>query len=168
MDTTDVDEAGGRNEESAHKSQLAQRVRARRVEIDAFLDRARPRNSRLAVTSVVSSALAAVLTGAPAVGGDELAGAAQKMLGLGQESAIWRTLCLLALAASVIAGVCTNLTRSQNTAARIGIAETANAELDNLETQLELGQLRLDAALKLYQQSTAKVTFIDEDLAPRR
>ena len=154
-------------DELALRRQLVERVRARRVDIDGFLDRARPRNSRLATVGVVSSALAAVFTGGPAIGGETFAKAAQGFVGSSTDAPVWRTLCALALAVSVVAAICTNLMRSQNSAARISAAETANAELDSLQTMLEFEQVRLDIGLKLYQQSVAKVSFVDEHLTGR-
>ena len=155
------------HEEQVMRRQLVERVRARRVDIDGFLDRARPRNSRLGAVGVVSSALAAVFTGGPAIGGESFAKAAQGLVGAATDSPVWRTLCAGALAVSVIAAICTNLMRSQNSTARISAAETANAELDSLQTMLEFGQVRLDVGLKLYQQSIVKVAFVDENLSAR-
>lgn len=155
------------NDEQALRRQLVERVRSRRVDIDGFLDRARPRNSRLATISVVSSALAAVCTGGPAIGGETFAKTAQGFVGTASDAPIWRSLCAVALLVSVVAAICTNLMRSQNAVARISAAETANAELDSLQTMLEFGQVRLDIGLKLYQQSIAKVSFVDERLSGR-
>jgi exonuclease VII small subunit len=152
------------DDERVLRRQLVERVRARRIDIDGFLDRARPRNSRLATVGIVSSALAAVFTGGPAIGGETFAKAAQGFVGSTTDSPVWRSLCALALVVSVVAAICTNLMRSQNATARISAAETANAELDSLQTMLEFGQVRLDVGLKLYQQSVAKVSFVDERL----
>ncbi|MEV6281436.1 hypothetical protein [Kribbella sp. NPDC051770] len=136
--------------------------------LDAFLDRARPRNHRLGTIGVVSSALTAVLTAGPAVGGQEFASSVQGALGLPSSTAVWQGLCLLGLAISVVAAICTNLLRSQETAERISAAEQVGAELNGVQTLLELGRLDLASALEVYQKSLSRTPFIDEDLAPSK
>jgi hypothetical protein len=75
------------DDERVLRRQLVDRVRARRIDIDGFLDRARPRNSRLAAVGVVSSAPVAVFTGGPAIGGKTFAKAAQGFVGSPMRSA---------------------------------------------------------------------------------
>ncbi|MEV4316278.1 hypothetical protein [Actinocrispum sp. NPDC049592] len=146
------------------RRRLIARIERRRAEVDEFLDHTRPRSARLGVVSVVSSALAAVFTAGPAVGGEGFAGAVKDSVGFATDSVVWRLLCYLALAVSVVAAVCTNLLRSQNHAGKVTAAEAANAELDSLRTMLEFGHINLDPALRMYQQSIAKVAFVDEKL----
>jgi exonuclease VII small subunit len=166
---TDVEMSGGVVADSPElRYKLIERIQARRVDIDAFLDRARPKGARLGVVSVISSALAATFTAGPALGGTSFADGAQTMFGFSTESAVWQLLCIGALVVSVVSVICTNLLRSQDTAARISSAEAANAELAGLQTMLEFGELRLEPAVKLYQQCVLKVAFIDEQLAPAR
>ncbi|MCE7008143.1 hypothetical protein LWC34_35800 [Kibdelosporangium philippinense] len=150
--------------EEQQRQQLIERIQRRRLEIDEFLDRARPRTNRLTVFSVVSSALAAAFTAGPAIGGPGMASAVQGQLGLPSESIVWQVLCLLALAVSIIAAICAALVRSQDNSSQVAAAEATNAELYGLKTMLEFGNLNVVPALGFYQQSVAKVAFVDEKL----
>ncbi|NMH96288.1 hypothetical protein HF526_02960 [Pseudonocardia sp. K10HN5] len=154
------------DDEAEARQQLLARIGARRAGITAFLARARPRGARLANTSVVASALAAIFTAGPAAGGEKFAEAVQDGLRLGSDSTVWRLLCLAALIVSVVAAVTTNLAKSQDMGARIVAAEAANAELEGLQTTLQFGHLPLDEAVKRYQQYVAKVPFVEEQTVP--
>ena len=70
-----------------------------------------------------------------------------------------------ALVVSVAAAVLTNIAKSQDADARLSTAEAVNAELEGLATLLHFGHLSLEDGVKLYQQYTAKIPFV-EDLAP--
>jgi exonuclease VII small subunit len=106
-----------------------------------------------------------VVSTGPAVGGEGFVTAVKDGVGLSTESLVWRVLCFLALGVSVVAAICVNLMRPQNTAGRVSAAEAANAELDGLRTMLEFGDIKLDPALRMYQQSIVKVSFVDEKLS---
>jgi hypothetical protein len=45
---------------------------------------------------------------------------------------------------------------------RLSTAEAANAELEGLASLLEFGQLGVQDGVKLYQQYTVKIPFVDE------
>ncbi|WP_427015428.1 hypothetical protein ACQCSX_11350 [Pseudarthrobacter sp. P1] len=149
-------------DEADVRQQLSARVAARRANLSAFLKRARPRRNRLANLSVAGSAVAAVMTAGPALGGKSFTATVQGSLGIEDSSTVWRVLCLVALLVSVAAAVATNLSKSRDLDGRVTAAETCNAELEGLETMLEFGQLPLQDAVKLYQQYVAKVPFVDE------
>jgi hypothetical protein len=143
--------------------QLLKRIRARRKTIDAFLKRARPRADRLTLVSIVSSAIAASLTAAPALGGKKTMGAAVEFFGVQEAADIWQPLCLLAMIASVVAAITANLSKSRNAEARILSAEVCNAELDALQAAVEFQQIALEDAVKQYQKHIAKIPFVAED-----
>lgn len=146
--------------------ELLDRIARRRASIDAFLRRTRPWSNRLSNVSIVSSALAAVMTAGPAFGGETFAESVQAALSLSSNSTVWRTLCLVALVVSVVAAISTNLVKSQNATGRVSAAETCGGELEGLQTLVQFGQVPVDDAVRLYHQYVSKIPFVDET-APR-
>ncbi|WP_287931010.1 hypothetical protein [Arthrobacter sp.] len=153
------------SEDPQARQELAARIEQRRSAVTAFLRGARPRRNRLTNISIVGSGLAAIFTVGPAVGGTRFTGAIQGILSLGDDSIVWRVLCLAAVLLSLAAALATNLANSHAVAAQVSAAEACNAELDGLETALAFGSLPTDNAVDLYRQYVAKVAFIDD--APR-
>lgn len=148
------------------RRELLGRIAARRASIEAFLRVARPRGNLLINTAIISSAVAAVLTAAPGLGGETLTAGIANALSLPRDSYVWRTACILAMLVSIVAAISTNLARSQDTARRITAAEAVNAELEGLQTVMEFGQLPVAEAVKLYQQYIAKIPWVDEQPTP--
>jgi hypothetical protein len=144
------------------RRELLNRIHARRAGIAAYLRRLRPRRDHLITTSIVSSALSAVLTAGPALGGETFADTVGHALSLGDTSPVWRLLCFGALVVSLVAAVSANLAKSRDLERRVSAAEACNTELEGLETLLEFGHLPVDDAVKLYQQYVAKIPFVDE------
>lgn len=142
--------------------ELMRRIEARRASINSFLRRVRPRSARLANVSIVSSALAAVFTAGPALGGLSFAESVQQVLSLPESSIVWRVLCLLALLVSLVAAVSVHLNKSQEMSAQLSAAEACNAELEGLHTLLEFAQLPVSDAAELYQRYVTKIPFIEE------
>ena len=108
------------------------------------------------------SSLAALFTAGPAFGGETFAQSVQDALNLRSESYVWRILCLLALLVSVGAAILTNISRSQDDVGRLSTAEAANAELEGLSSLLQFGHLTVEDAVKLYQQYSVKIPFVEE------
>jgi hypothetical protein len=144
------------------RQDLLRRIEARRGSVQAFLREHRPRTRRRTTITVVLSSMAAVFTAGPALGGEPFAESVQSALGLASDSYVWRTLCLLAMLVSISAAVLTNLGKSQDDVARLSSAEAANAELEGLASLLQYGHLSVDDGVKLYQQYSVKIPFIDE------
>ncbi|MGH3935723.1 MAG: hypothetical protein ACRDS1_12240, partial [Pseudonocardiaceae bacterium] len=126
--------------------ELIQRIEARRASINAFVRRVRPRSVRLANISIVSSAVTAVFTAGPAVGGVSFTNAVQRGLSLSDGSLVWRTLCLLSMLVSLVAVISVQLSKSQETAAQLRAADACNAELEGLQTLLKYGKLPVNDA----------------------
>ena len=145
-----------------HWHDLLTRIGMRRFSIDDYLKQARPRGNRLVTVAVVSSAIAAVLTAGPAVGGESFTSGVASGLGLSNASLVWRGLCLLALLVSIVAAVTTNLARSQDTERKIAMAETANVELEGLQTAMEFGHTTVDDVVRQYHQCIAKIPWVQE------
>jgi hypothetical protein len=149
-------------EDSELRRDLLGRIDHRRAAVRAYLRTQRPRTRRRSTITIVLTSLAAVFTAGPAVGGETFAEGVQKALGLASDSYVWRTLCLLTMLVSIGAAVVTNMGKSQDAVARLSAAEAANAELEGLTTLLQFGHLTVEDAVKLYQQYSVQVPFIDE------
>ena len=142
---------------------LLVRIEARRAGVREFLRENRPGVRRRANVTLVLSSLAAVFTAGPAVGGTKFSEGLQNALGLKSDSTVWRVLCLAALVVSIGAAVMTNLNKLNEAALnRLTTAEAAKAELEGLTTLLQFGHLPLEDAVKLFQDYTVKIPFIDD------
>lgn len=136
---------------------LARRLREKRARIAAFSHKASARGAGLTNTGIIASALAAVLTAAPAVGGLRLT---QALGSAGANSPSWRILCALASLCSLVAAIATNLLRSHDIAARLAKAQAVDARLEGLELLVELRQLTLKEATARYESAIPEVAFI--------
>jgi hypothetical protein len=146
--------------ETDERRQLLARIKAKRASVRAFVRQLEPLGDRETNVSIICSAVAAVLTAGPAIGGTSFTGAIQGAFALHDDAPVWRLLCLTAMAVSVVAAISTNLYKSHDVAGRLSKAEACNAGLEGLETLVEFGQIQLGDALKLYQQYVAGVPFI--------
>jgi hypothetical protein len=152
-------------DDSELRRDLLMRIEQRRAAVQAFLRENRPRIRRRANVTIVLSSLAAAFTAGPALGGEPFAESVQRTLGLNTSSIVWRVLCFAALLVAVSAAVLTNIAKSQDSEARLSTVEAVNAELEGLANLLHYGHLSLEDGVRLYQQYTAKIPFVD-DLAP--
>ncbi|MHA7269341.1 hypothetical protein [Arthrobacter sp. HLT1-20] len=150
------------SEDPQVRQDLTARIHHRRASVLAFLRTARPRRNRFTHISIIGSALAAVFTVGPAVGGSRFTESVQEVFSLRDDSVVWRVLCLAAVLLSLAAAVATNLANSHALSAQVTAAEAASAELDGLESALKFGTLPTDNAVELYRQYVAKVAFIDD------
>ncbi|WP_230120115.1 hypothetical protein [Arthrobacter sp. Bi83] len=110
----------------------------------------------------MGSALAAMVTAGPAAGGTGFTEAVQGIFSLGDDSVVWRFLCLAAVILSVAAALATNFANSHALTDRVSAAETTNAQLEGLQDTLDFGHIPIDDALKLYQQYVAQIPFVDQ------
>ena len=154
------------DESADTRQRLSNRIDQKQQAIRVYLGRERPRRNRLSNISIVGSALAAMLTAGPAVGGSGFTQAIQGIFRLEEESVVWRFLCLAAVIFSVAAALATNFANSRALGEKVSAAESANAQLEGLQLSLSFGSLAVEDALKLYQQAVAQVAFVDE--APAR
>jgi MFS family permease len=146
--------------------ELLELIRARRASIQGFIRDLEPRGKRLSVISIVSSAVVSALTAGPALGGTKFTEMAASMTHVGDDSFIWRGLCLAAMALSILAAISTNMLRSSEAAGRLAKAEACNAALEGLETMLHFGQIPMADAVTQYQQHVVEIPFIPELLQP--
>jgi len=144
------------------RKQLRTRIEHRRIDLDEYLRRARPRRNVLNVTSIVCSSLAAAFTAAPAIGGPRAMQAIASEFELESASLVWRPLCVAAFVVALAAAIAANLHRSQDLPGHVSAAEACRAELESLLTMLDFHDLPLSEAAELYEQCMRKVPFVEE------
>jgi hypothetical protein len=144
------------------RKQLCARIKARRADIDEFLAHARPRRNVLNNVSIVCSALAAVLTAPPALGGTKAMKAIADGLSLAGPPQAWQPLCIGAFVVAVAAAIAANLHRSYDLPAQVAAAEACNSELESLLALLDFDDLPVHNAVEQYQQSIHKIPFVKE------
>ena len=148
------------NGDADARRELLARIRARRAGIRAFVRKLEPRAARLTNLSITCSAIVTALTTGPALGGTQFTGATAGALDLPDASLVWRILCFLAMALSIVAAVATGMYQSHDVAARLAKAEATNVALEGLETLLEFGQVSTADAIGRYQHLIADIPFI--------
>ncbi|XTR51770.1 hypothetical protein ACOM2C_17280 [Pseudarthrobacter sp. So.54] len=84
-----------------------------------------------------------------------------ELFNLSDDSLVWRVLCLLAVILSVAAALSTNFATSHSLADRVSAAETCSAQLEGLQVALTFGHIEIEEAVKLYQQYTTQVAFVE-------
>jgi hypothetical protein len=146
--------------EADQRRELLERIKAKRTSVRAYVRALEPVGDRETNVSIICSAIAAVLTAGPAIGGTSLTSAIGSAAALRDDSPIWRLLCFAAMIVSVIAAISTNLYKSHDVAGRLSKAEACNVSLEGLETLVEFGQLPVKEAVKLYQQYVATIPFV--------
>ena len=117
---------------------LIEQLRSRRAQLDRFLRRALPQRRHLVNASILCSSLAALITAAPAFGGQSFTAGLTETLNLSVPS--WRLLCGLASAASVVASVSTQLLQTSRLEEKVSRGLATRARLEALEQGLALGQ----------------------------
>jgi hypothetical protein len=150
------------DESADTRQRLSERIDQKQQAIRTYIGRERPRRNRLSNISIVGSALAAMLTAGPAVGGTGFTEAIQGIFSLQEDSVVWRFLCLAAVIFSVAAALATNFANSRALGEKVSAAESANAQLEGLQLSLNFGNLAVEDALKLYQQAVAPVAFVED------
>jgi hypothetical protein len=115
-------------------------VRAKRLAVVDAADTLRRRDQSLTLLSVIASAVAAVLTAAPAMGGPSLT---QALGSAGPDTPSWRILCGVASLCSLLAAIATNFHRQQEVTTRLARCQAAAARLETLELQVSFQQAPL-------------------------
>lgn len=144
------------------RDELLAQIEARRDGITAFLHDVRPRRNRLTNISIISSAMAAVFVAGPAVVGQPFIDSVKRELSLSSGADVWRPLCFAALVVSMLSIISSNLSKSQDLAARITAAEVCNTELEGVMTSLHFGHLAVDEAVEQYHHCVSKIPFVEE------
>ena len=147
------------------RRELLRQIRARRASINTYVQEKHPRSHRLANTSIISSVIAAALTAGPATGGTTFAEAVRKGLFLSQSSIVWQVLCLAAATMSIVAAISANLSKSNDSTALIGAAESCNTELEGLGRLVEFSELPVNDAAAIFALLVTKIPGVKEDLS---
>ena len=143
----------------APSEELLGRIGRKRTQIEAFLSAARPRKRRLLNTTIVGGSLAAVLTAAPAIGGQSFTASLTEALGLASPS--WRLLCGAAAISSVVATIATQLLKSHNLEEHVTRALGCRAKLEALEVGVTLGQIDVQRATAEYLKCVEEAAFLE-------
>lgn len=134
-------------------------VRAKRLAVRQAGEGLHRRDNALTLLSVIASAVATVLTAAPALGGPELS----RALGsAGPDTPSWRILCGVASICSLLAAVAANLHRQQEVTARLARCQTGAARLETLELQVTFQRAPLADATAEYGRIIAELPPLPE------
>ncbi|MBL8928055.1 MAG: hypothetical protein JNM77_17765 [Pseudonocardia sp.] len=121
----------------ASDTDLLEEINTQQESVDAYLNGAKPRSSRLTTVNIVASAVAAALTAGPAMGGTSFTEALQRILSLPEQATVWRVLCLGATLSSMVAAVSLSLLKSDDLAAHVAVAEAARTHLRALQIRMK-------------------------------
>ena len=144
---------------NAIPNDLVARLQQKRTQVDRFLATAAPRKRRLLNITILGGTLAAVLTAAPAVGGQPFTAWITVTFGL--TSPAWQLLCGVASASSITATVATQLLKSQNMEERVSRALACRAKLEALEVGVTTGQLQVPQVTIEFMRCVEEATFLD-------
>ena len=125
---------------------LSSLIQRTRDQVATYLGQARTRQRRLLNVAIVAGALATALAGAPAV--------------VGGPPPLWRALCILAAACSLVAAVVTQLQKSNSVGENVSRAETIRARLEVLNIGLISGSLSQEQAATEYAACVEQSSFI--------
>jgi len=138
---------------------LLRRLQQKRAQVDHFIATAAPRKRRLLNITIVGGTLAAVLTAAPAVGGQPFTAWITRTFSLA--SPAWQLLCGIASLSSITATVATQLLKSHNMEERVTRALGCRAKLEALEVGLTTGQLQGPQATVEFMRCIEEAAFLD-------
>ena len=138
---------------------LLAQIRRKRAEVDAVIGRTLPRKRRLLNVSIISGALAAVLTTGPAVGGQSFVTWVKSAFALNAPG--WQVLCAAAALCSLAATVATQLLKSNNLEERVFRGQSCRAKLEALEVGLSTGQIDVPHATTAYMQCLEEAAFLE-------
>ncbi len=138
-------------------------LQRQREHLERFLRRNQPRQQRLSGLAVTGSSLAAVLTAAPALGGQAFTSELTELLNL--QSPSWRWICAAAALLSALASASSQVLQSSRLEEKVNRCQTARARLEALELGLELGQFNRDYAAETLLACVEATAALDPTLA---
>jgi Inner membrane component of T3SS, cytoplasmic domain len=152
--------AGGGHEAGMTLSELLDRVRSMRAEVDKYLAVNFRRRRLLVNLVVIAGASAALLTAPPAVGGKPFTEWLQGVFPSLAPSS-WRFLCLLACLASLVSVVAIQIQKSNNYEERIVRAQGLRAALEVLEFSITCGSLTIHKATSQFLKCLEDSSFME-------
>lgn len=145
--------------DTEYKEELVSLIRQKRAQLETFLLAARPRKRRLLNMTIVGGSIAAILTAAPAIGGQSFTQWLSNVFSLASPS--WRILCATASVCSVTATIATQLLKSYNIEEHVTRAQSCRAKLEVVEVSLALGQLDTQQATTEYLKCVEDASFLE-------
>lgn len=152
--------AGGGHEAGMTLSELLDRVRSKRAEVDKYLAFNFRRRRLLVNFVVIAGASAALLTAPPAVGGKPFTEWLQGVFPSLAPSS-WRFLCLLACLASLASVVAIQIQKSNNYEEHIARAQGLRAALEVLEFSITCGSLTIHKATSQFLKCLEDSSFME-------
>ena len=150
------------SDEDGLKQKLLDRIKARRVAINAYAGALERRGVRLTNLSIVCTTATTVLAAGPALGGTKFTEGAGNLLGLTSSSIVWQVLCLLAVVLSITAALLNTMNKPTESNSRVMKAQTSCILLEKLEMALEFNQVTVETAAKQFQDYIADLPFIPD------
>lgn len=139
-------------------SMLLDQIRAKRDVLGRYLVKAVPYKRRLLNICILGGSLSAILTAAPALGGQSFTAWITKTFALA--SPAWQLLCGAAAIASIAVAIATQLLKSHNVEERLIKAQAGNAKLEVLAIGLSSGQLSLEQASAEFIKCVEDTAFV--------
>jgi hypothetical protein len=146
-----------------NSGELLELVRAKRADVENYLSQASRRRRLLTNLVLTGSAVAAVFTAPPAVGGKAFASRMTAVFGAKTPS--WQYLCIFATLFSLATLIATQLQKSSNYDENIAKARAVRATLETLEVSVTAGSMTTRDGTQEYLRCVENSTFIDP---PRR
>src|SRR5918998_3384635 len=138
---------------------LISRVVAKKLDVERYLRVVGARHHRLITLTIISAAIATLLTASAAFGGKPFADWLTATFALSTPS--WRILCAVAAVCSLTAAVATQLQTSKNYSEHIARAQKAKASLEMLEVAIALSHLNHHEATSEYLKIIETTSFIE-------
>jgi len=138
---------------------LIPRVVAKRLDVERYLRAVGARHRRLITLTIITAAIATLLTASAAFGGKPFADWLTATFNLSTPS--WRILCGVAAVCSLTAAVATQLQTSRNYTEHIARAQKAKASLEILEVAIAFDHLNRHEATSEYLKIIETTSFIE-------
>lgn len=142
-------------------SELVSRLKTKRVEVERYLGAVTTRRHRLVTVTILTAALATLLTAPVALGGKLTSDWLNETFKLTPAFPAWRMLCLLAAVCSLTAAVATQLHASKNYDHHIATAQEIKARLETLEAAIDLNHISQHEATGQYLKIIENTSFIE-------
>ena len=141
-----------------YADELLKKIRTKRRRIADYLTKNEPRRARLINSSIISGALAAALTAGPGIGGGVFIDSVKDIVSFGIP--IWQALCLAATILSVAVVIINGMLKSRELSSEIINARSCDAKLEGLETMLDLAQVDVAQATRLYTEYLTEIPHV--------
>jgi hypothetical protein len=142
-----------------NSGELLELVRAKRAEVENYLNHVSRRRRLLTNLVVFGSAVAAMLTAPPAVAGKPFTNWLSALFNSTAPS--WRFLCAFATLCSAVTLIATQLQKSNNDDENVTRARAVRSTLETLEVSVTAGNMTTRDATQEYLRCLENSSFID-------